>query len=539
MRSLVILFVAASLCLAANANSSNSSVLESATASAAYADNLKSVSEIQLRKSDPLNLRIDQFQQGRFPVGFYIYGMEDIEENLEEMARLGFTAVHLTNTDDLEKWENVLDICRRLKLSVLAQINTAYLTPRSEVSELVPRATAFIQKYKNDPVVQAFSVREEPSKALLPKLNDYYKEIYKEIPDAPIYLLHNYLGVMNLMKPPFPAMVGTDRYCFWWEFGPAGNRATPTSALRWFHTQLNAFYQDSLRQNGEFFAVFSPLAASEEPWSREKIKSFFYPEALADEERERLMKMVERLAEEGNQGWSGSEREMYQHWRYYAAPKNTIRAMCWLSVMEGAKSVYCYHWLREERATYRNGSTEFQMAPEQIQEFAEFARTIQRYGRLSRAMVKEFTPYKGSPLGHEVVEMEPLASPPVKFFGKNVEWRTFRLNGYEGRVVVAVNTDVGEWSEGRSPAVLTVDHKFRIGERGRLIDYTGYEALRTVKLSLPDKEMVALDLETGRVLNPGKDRIVEVSMAPGAGHFFFVCPADSSEMETLKEEFQL
>lgn len=519
-----------------NANSSTPSDV----GKAAYSSSPKSLSEIQSRTIDPLNPRVGDFHKGEFPVGFYIYGHKDIEKHLQKMAELGSTSAQVLYTDNVETWESVLKECRNLNLSILAQLDTVYLTLDSNVQELIPRAVSIIQRNKDNPNILAFSVKEEPSKAFLPLISEYYTGIYKEIPDAPIYMLHNYLGVINVALPPFPAMQGTDRYPFWWEFGTAGNRATPASGLRWYHTQLNAFYQESLRQNGEFFAVFNAGSALETPWTREKVKASFYPKTISEDERERLTQMVERLAKKKNQGWFETESGALQHWKYYEAPKNTVRAMSWLAVMEGAKAVYLYHWIREERRDYPTGApSELQIKPELIQEFSEFAKGIQRYGRLVRAMVKEFTPYKGSPVGHEVVESEPIASPPVKFMQRNLEWRTFRVNGYKGKIVVAVNTDVGEWCDGRSPEVLTPDDQFRIGEKGELLDYKAYTKPRTIKFSIPETGMACLDLETGNALQPDEQGTFSVPVAPGGGRIFFVYPKDSIEAETLKKEFHL
>ncbi len=504
----------------------------------AYTDHLKSAAEIRDRKLDPLNPRVDRFHKGGFPVGFYVYGQADIEEHIERMAQLGFTSVHVTATSDREKWASLLQLCRERGMSVLAQLDTVYLTPDSKVEDLVPRAVSIIQRSKDDPAVLAFSIREEPPASLMPALSQYYRGIYRSLPDAPLYLLHNYLKVMHEGEPPFPAMIGTDRYAYWWEFNTAGNRATPASALRWYHTQLNAYYQDSLRQNGEFFAVFSALASSI-GITKEKVKEHFYPNTIPESQREKLAGMVDRFAQEKNQGWWETEPGVYRHWKYYAPPGNNVRAMCWLSVMEGAKSVYCYHWLRTEKVVYRDGGAEYQMNAAQLAEYSEFAREIQRYGTLIRAMTKEFTPYIGSPLGHEVVETQPVAAPLVESRQKHTAWRAFRVNGYEGRVVATVNTDVGEWCEGTSPATLTAEHQFRIGDNGELLDYKAHTEPRELELSILKNEMACLDLETGKPVSISATGRITVSVKPGGGRFLFIYPAASREGEAFRKEFKL
>ncbi len=507
----------------------------------AFSTSLRNDSEIAQRKRDPLNPRVEAIQPGAFPVGFYIYKYDGINENLAKMAELGFTSVHLIEPGNRDIWEETLEVCQKLNLSVLMQINSAYLTLESDISKLLPRALSVIESNKDNPSILAFSIKEEPSLAFLPLLQEYYKGIYASIPDAPIYLLHNYLRVMKEAKEPYPVMNGTDRYGFWWEYNTVGNRATPASALRWYHTQLNAYYQDSLRQNGEFFAVFSSLPSYFRV-EREKVRGHFYPAEMPEEQRDRLAEAVDAYAEEGNQGWWKKEGEddYYWHWKYYAAPKNTTTAMCWLSVMEGAKSVYCYHWLIREKEEYGKGtSAELSMSKEQIDEFSGFAREIQRYGKLIRAMAKEFVPYKGQPKGHEVVETAEISSPFVSTQEENLVQRSFKVDGYEGRVIVAVNTEVGSWVEGTSPYHLKSTDRFRIDEKGELIDYTPASAARQVSFKLRDDKLACLDLKTGEPVKVDADGVVKVAIEPGAGRFLFVYSNDSTEAQELRKEFGL
>ncbi len=506
----------------------------------AYTKELRSPEEIRNRKRDPLNERIDRFQPGKFPVGFYIYKYDGIDEKISRMAELGFTSIHLIQTGNRDVWEATFDQCRELGISVLAQLDGVYLRLESDVEALVPQAVSIIQRYKDRPEIIAFSIKEEPNAAYLPKISEYYQGIYAAIPDAPIYLLHNYLRVMEAGLPPYPAMLGTDRYGFWWEYGTTGNRATPASAMRWYHTQMNGYYQNSLRQNGEFFAVFSPIASYSKV-TKDQVRKSFYPKEIPEDERTRLAEMVDRFAEEGNQGWwaDETEKDTYWHWKYYAAPKNTIRATAWLSVMEGAKSVYCYHWLSNREEVYGSRSSgELQMNEGQIQEYSVFAREIQRYGSLVRAMMKEFVPYAGSPLGHEEIETAALPEAVIDFSQDEVAFRTFRIDGYEGRVVVAVNQHVGEWSEG-SPYRLKPDHRFRINKRGELIDYTPATGSRELNFAVKKSKMACLDLKTGKPVKLEEGGKGVISAEPGEGRMLFFYSEGSEEGERLLKEFAI
>ncbi len=504
----------------------------------AYTEALKSQTEIMNRKHDPLNPRVDRYQPGKFPVGFYIYKYEGIKENIDQMAKLGFNSVHLIQTSDAV-WESTFDYCRELGISVLAQLDSVYLQLDSDLSTLIPRAVSIIERHKDRPEILAFSIKEEPSEAFMPKVSEYYQGIYAAIPDAPIYMLYNYLRVMEGAPAPYPAMTGTDRYGFWWEYGTNGNRATPASAMRWYHTQLNGYYQNSLRQNGEFFAVFSPIAATSQV-TKERVLQSFYPKEMPEGQRMELAEMVDRLVEEKNHGWwvDETDENLYWHWKYYAAPKNTLRATCWLSVMEGAKSIYSYHWLTREKEVYKSGNAEFQMSEEQLQEYSQFAREIQRYGSLVRGMMKEFVPYAGHPLGHEEIHTGPLPQPVVDFPQAEVAFRSFRVDGYKGRVVLAVNQQVGQWSE-TSPYQLKPDHRFRINERGELMDYTPATGSRELSFALQKSGLACLDLKTGQPVKLEAGGKGVVSAEPGEGRVLFFYPEGSKEGEKLLKEFAL
>ena len=103
--------------------------------------------------------------------------------------------------------------------------------------------------------MMAFSVCEEPSVNAMPVLKQYYEGILREVPDAPLHLLMNYLPQFAKLEPPYPGVMGTDRYCFWWEM--SGHRATPWYALKWYHSQLDNYYQLATERGADFQAVFT------------------------------------------------------------------------------------------------------------------------------------------------------------------------------------------------------------------------------------------------------------------------------------------
>src|SRR5690606_30386725 len=87
---------------------------------------------------------------------------------------------------------------------------------------------------------------------------------------------------------------------------------------------------------------------------------------------------------------------------------------------------------------------------------------------------KETTPIINQPLGHEDVKTAEPKAPPIRLEESNAVWRSFTLPGYDGRVVIVVNTEVGSWSDGRSPDHLQEKDPFRIDDEGNLLDYRAY-----------------------------------------------------------------
>jgi hypothetical protein len=376
-------------------------------------------------------------------------------------------------------------------------------------------------------------------------LTQYYQGILKEVPDAPLHLTY----VNHFLKtPPYPQIAGADRYGFWWECGAGGNnRATPASALKWYHTQLDFYYQHAVQQNAEFQAIFNP-SPLEQFASEGKIRSGFYPETITDSRRQELTEMVIRLAEKKNQGWNREEPDLFRFWKYYTPPANCVRAMSWLSVMEGAKSVAVWYWgpgveeiNRKKRIERKDSLVSITgwdgKGSPQLDEYAEFASEIQRYGKLIRSMMKEIAPLVGNSLGHEIVRMEEPVSPPFKIRNPDAVWRSFRIPGYQGRVIMIVNTSVGKWCKGRSPFMLSEHDRFRIDDNGNLVDYKPFVREQYLECALLMRDMKCVDLATGDFIAMDENDMFSISVRPGGGQFLFICPKSSSEDQKIKRQF--
>ena len=186
--------------------------------------------------------------------------------------------------------------------------------------------------------------------------------------------------------------------------------------------------------------------------------------ALSTEDRTKLYNNVLEFAARKNQGWANAQNNLL-FWKYYRPPGNCVRAMSWLSIMEGARSVAVWAWSppREDMKDFAhrsNGSPGREYISSitgwdgkgtpQLDEYAEFTGQIQRYARLIRVMTKDCAPLdkKNLPLGHELAANTEGAKAVFDVKGDDVAWQAFTVPGYSGKVVLVVNTGVGSWCGG-------------------------------------------------------------------------------------------
>ena len=509
--------------------------------------------------SSDVRAKIDRMLDGQLPVGFYIYlyswkqfknpAEHDLDDALAEVSRRGFNYLYVGGvTGDTALWQKLLESCVRYHIVVVPQLEFAYMQPQSDIPALVSNAVPFIRKYTAHPAVLAFSVREEPFTVdLMRKLTTYYESILSEVPDAQLHLVHDYLGPLKAMEPPYPAIIGTDRYAFWWEFSSGGHRATPSYALNWLRGQMDDYYREAMSRGVEFQAVFTAntLECLETP---EKVRKSFYPD-MPEAERDKYLAKVERNAQNKNMGWAHGPQGLYRYWKYYRPPANCVRAMGWLSILEGARSVVIWHWgpiadaMKDftYRQTGRSGKEyicsitgwEGKGTP-QLDEYTAFAEEIRRYGKLIRAMTKEYGANDNSGvLGRQT------SLPPVEIRDEDIRWRTFRIAGYTGRVLAIVNTRVGQWCDGRSPRFVSSADTYRIDDQGNLIDYIPFEQPREVKIRILANGVECADLAQGVPLSEGTDGSVSVQVMPGSGRFLFLCQKNSGETARLKRQYGL
>jgi hypothetical protein len=505
---------------------------------------------ITLRKAVE-GTKSDRFLADRMPIGFYIYlynwkqntdpAATDLDEALTEMAGRGFNLLYVGGVSDTPVWKRLLEQCIKHHIAVIPQLEFAYLrNPNDDVAALAAKAVQFIRKYKDHPAVIAFSVREEPREALMPALKRYFKSIQQEVPDVRLHLLFDTLGPLKKLEEPFPQIIGTDRYPFWWEFGSGGHRATPSYALNWFRRQMDAYYRETQARGVEFQATFT-ADTLEYLGTEDQVRKSFYP-AMSESQRGKYLRSFKENARKKNLGLAEAHDGLYQWWKYYRPPANCTSAMAWLSVLEGARSILVWSWAplpkdMKDFAHHIGGKAGHEYISSitgwrgngtpQLEEFTATARELQHFAGLIRVMTREAAT-AGEP-----------EKPVMGTSAENLFLQSFAVPGYRGKAVVVVNTAVGSWCEGRSPSNISPTSLYRIDDEGNALDYTPFTAAREVAARVLSDTLECVDLKTGKTVPIDANGVIKISIRPGGGRFFFVHPKGGKEWPRFKQEFRL
>ena len=431
-------------------------------------------------------------------------------------------------------------LAERLEFDLVLQLDFAYLysTDPAEVDRKVRSAVEFIRRYHANPRVAAFSIREEPTAALMPNVARYFAAIRHALPDARLHLLHNDArAAAECVDVAPPDIYGVDRYPFWgWDPSGGGHAATPDGALDWYARELAAYARMARRCGGEFQVVFNSRASL---WTvtRKRVLTG----RLGDPTR------ILALAERGAVGWELIGGDRLRFAKYYRAPAHATRAMVWLAVLEGARSVL--HWSGEPmepalarvlaRRLYRGDATsadpdeaqwlgrgEFTLSMFGIDdagspELDEFVEAVREIGRVDMLLARA----------------RPSAAPlDVRAVARTVRIGQFDVAGVEGRLLLVVDTAIGALDCGLSECMATDAGAMRIDALGNLVGFASASHARPRVLSWPAEEsLVVLDERAEPIrrtssadATPGRASGA-IALAPGQGVFLFLGARDSVE----------
>jgi hypothetical protein len=474
-----------------------------------------------------------------FYVGVYLYDyqveaaaknlgedyFEFLEEHLKILKANGVNAIHLAVSKPDQFGEH-LRLVKKYDIKLLPQLDFVYFSPvESDTAqeEKAKRAGAFINKHSSDPSVLAWSVKEEVAHKDVNRLTEYYLQILQHAPDAKFFTLHNNLGAAKDQPVPDPIISGTDRYAFWWEFSGGGYLASPAFALDWTRKQAAIYYEESAKRGADFMLVITQGGMLMPKWANTLAKNpqdVAYPTTL--DEQLAMQKRILKFSDEGRMGWrklTTPEGDFYNVWKYYRAPENSMKALAWISVLEGAKLFLAWHYepfgntdrQPDFEAATKSDKHEIQyftlagrpgMDNPQLKELGEAAREIRSYEQIITRMAK-------------------APECPVNTEDKNVHSNAFTFPGLAGKIIVIQNSNIGAWPA-NSRYRFSDDDPIQIDDAGNLVGYTPFTEAFDVRFSLKDNESAehVFDLKTGTEIPA--DGGYTISVLPGSGVLLYL-----------------
>lgn len=484
-----------------------------------------------------------------FYIGVYLYDYEMIkaakswetepnkfiEEHLKILKQNGVNVVHLTVQKE-DNWVNIfLPLLIKYDIKALLQLDFAYYQAETNWNEelenqLSKKAGEFIEKYSNNPQVIAFSVREEVAQKDIHTLSRYYQKILGYAPNGKFFIVHSSLGAAKDQPVPDPVILGTDRYCFWWEFSAEGYLASPAFSLNWLREQAAEFSQEAAKRGSDFMFVTTQggyVFATNDPAGM--VQNIF--KRKTTDENETLVKKILGYAKESKMGWqefNNPEKKTYVCWKWYRLPQNCMKAAAWGSVMEGAKSFLCWSYspptknfaslnLRDEVIAKLKTSTKTKIEinyytlagrpgkpNQQLAEFSDASREIRKYENI-------------------ITQMSKLPDSPVVTDKKrNIHNRAFSFPGCRGKIIVIHNANVGIWPH-NSKYFFDKDDNIKIDSEGNLMDYTPYDKpLEITFTTQSDAHQWAIyNLATGEKIVK-ENGVYPISIMPGSGQFIYI-----------------
>lgn len=482
--------------------------------------------------SEPGNSSNIQTPEKEFYTGVYIYDYrmrtlaaeqgksysELMNEHLTKLASLGINSIYIAGIS-AENIDENLQLAQKYNIKLIPQLDCAYFQDGwddNAVGIYAKTAAALINKYKSNPQILAWSVREEPPPSSLDKLSAYYRRILELAPEAKFNLICNYLDAMKNVTKPVPSILGADIYVFWWEVSGGGYWASPAFALQYLRAKTKAYADEVSRRNSNFMFVVTADAMMDSAIANaiSDPKNLTY---ITEDQKEAYITKCKKFASDGRMGWGQFQKDgktFYNVWKYYHPPANCTKAMIWTGIMEGARSIYFWMYSPQtqadsemtfERASHEAKGEVYNALGRDINaidpELKEYSETI-----------RELSPYKKL-----IVNMVKLSEAPLKTETENIFNNVFSYPGINGKIIVLHNAGVGTWPG---------NDKIYIDNKGNLKDYKPYINAVTAffEIALAKGEGV-YDFANGEEIKESEQDfkfVYPVKILPGSGKFIFI-----------------
>lgn len=461
-----------------------------------------------------------------------------VEKHFKILQQHRVNAIHLTvnRKDGMEFQEIWLPLMKKYGIKGYLQLDFAYFSYESTWNEKMENIRAkyaanFIEKFKNEPQIIAFSIREEVAHNQVHAMAYYYQKIKGLVPDFKYFIVHSGLGAAKDHPVPDPVIFGTDRYAFWWEFSGNGYLATPASALNWLRNEAANYQAEAAKRGADFLWVVTANAfvmgsdAPEKGWARSWKNPIL---------REKIL----RYTREKRFGWNKDKvgkDEILWAWKWYLPPKNCTKAMIWTGILEGAKSILFWSYnppadkmeanspaeaisrrIARRPARHKGDISWVSMAGRpgientSLKEFAQTAEELAPYSKLICMMNK-------SP-----------ESPVITDKKKKIFNRAFTIPTYNGKIIVIHNANVGRWPGNK--AVFGSNDNIKIDKNGNLEGYIPFKTPQKVDFKIKKQtQSEVFDWITGKKISLNHNSGT-VNILPGSGTMLFM----GSEKEFLR-----
>lgn len=442
--------------------------------------------------------------------------LEVLDNHFGILARHGINLVHLAVSMP-DQFDSVLELAQKHGLALQVQLDFVYFYRPRNWDDKTMRANAikaaeFLNKYKDSPVVQAWSIKEELINANVEAYEKYCKEILTLAPKTKLFLICHHADPLAKVSHELPFKVlGGDYYFFAWR---EDRLWSPQEALNQTRKVTAEHFFPNVQKNhsADFMLVFTQGGLLN-PRTYENITS------SGDE---KVRGTIALLAEDRLQGWrvfdvKGTKR--YVYWRLYRTPANCLKACAWIGVLEGAKLVSCWSY-----SPYNTRQKTMAQAAESKRSEANYITLAGRPG-VENPHLAEYAEAAAEISAYEriITRMTKLTDCPVEPITKNTFASAFSFPAMQGKVIVIQNSNVGVWPN-LDHAVFEYTDKIRIDDEGNLVGYQPLTQPMQIRFKLipDDKSNKVFDIVKGERLAPDKAGLFEVSILPGSGRLVYI-----------------
>jgi hypothetical protein len=472
-----------------------------------------------------------------------------LEKHLKILQSNNINALYFAVSHSAKTFDKHLALFKTYGIKIIPQLDLYYFLGNESNEQLLNKARSaadFINKYKDRPEIIAWSVKEEVSHKDVNLLANYYSMILKFSPDTKFVKIDNNIGAATDAPMPNPAITGTDRYAFWWEWSGGGYSATPAFSLEWLRGQAKIYSKEAAKRNADFMWVITQggwtMPGFANRYCRKEIFNE-YSKKLPEKLRNKGINSIElaekclALAETEQRGWAKfntAKGVRYNVWKYYRLPENCLKATGWTGILEGARLFFCWSYVTDDKKKLTFESASYSDIQEiglftlaghrncenpQLKEFGEFGKNIRRYEKIITKMSK----LDNTPITTEKNDL---------FFNA-----AFKIPNQKGTVIVIHNANVGTWSGGTSKRWLSPKDDFRIDRKGNLIGYHPFTKPRkcnfTVNQEILSSGKKLYNIGTGKMIT-GSGNQFTVNIMPGSGEFIFIgFPQDAKKILKL------